>query len=253
MKITQRFFIWLRVINSLIKTFGGVPCNILCAEDTADFIMSGKSLIRFGDGEIGIYRGKSIHYQPYSSELNQAFIKIKETYEKMGDECPYLLALPRKYMKCNGLELCKKRVLVASWAEARLFFKNSFDLSCLYGDAFLFEKKNKEIYNKIWLEVQDREIIFVHNNSIYAREFEATYGLTVTFIECPSKDAFAKIDEIENKIQSVISNIIKARDKTIIQIVISAGPAGKVLAYRLSLNGYQCIDAGHCWDDPLES
>ena len=35
-------------------------------------------------------------------------------------------------------------------------------------------------------------------------------------------------------------------------LTISAGPAGKVLVYRLSKRGYWCIDAGHCWDDPLE-
>lgn len=247
-----RVKIWIRVLYSLFMTFLGIKCKVLNAEDTTKKIITGKSLIRLGDGEFGIYRGKDIHYQQYSDELKNIFEEIKKQFEEEGDKCPYLLAVPKKYMQCTGVTLCKKRVLVSSWAESRYYFKKNFDLTKLYGEAFLFERKNVDIYEKIWNNPKDnRKIIFVHNNVMYAQQFQKKYKKEVFFIECPPKNAFEKIKEIENAINNLM--ILYNFKKEDVQFVISAGPAGKVLVYKFSKKGYQLIDAGHCWDEPLES
>lgn len=128
--------IWIRVLYSLSMTFFGVKSNVLDAEDTVQKILEGKSLIRFGDGEFGIYRGKNIHYQQYSNDLKEKFEEIKETFESEDDTCPYLLAVPKKFIQCAGTSLCKKRVLVSSWAEARYYFKKNFDLTKTYAPHF---------------------------------------------------------------------------------------------------------------------
>ena len=76
-----------------------------------------------------------------------------------------MLAVPKRYMQCSGIKLCKKRVLVSSWAESRRYFKKNFDRTLIYGDAFLFELNNKEIYKNLWNEKpEEKTIIFVHNN-----------------------------------------------------------------------------------------
>ncbi len=248
-----RIKIWLRVIFSLILTFGGVKSNILSAEETVEEILkNNRSLIRFGDGEFGIYKGKDIHYQKHSAELEKAFIKIKETFEETNVNCPFLLAVPKKYMQCSGFELCKKRVLVSSWSEARRFFKKNFNLSLCYGDAFLFEKINNQIYSRLWnSDLNKKSVIFIHNNEEYARQFEEKYLRKCFFVQCPSKNAFEELERLQSDVLNIIAkNSLK---KEQVQIVVSAGPAGKVLAYGLSMQGYHCIDAGHCWDDPLES
>lgn len=36
-------------------------------------------------------------------------------------------------------------------------------------------------------------------------------------------------------------------------VLISAGPCGKVIVFRLKNVGVQVIDTGHCWDDPLHT
>ena len=35
------------------------------------------------------------------------------------------------------------------------------------------------------------------------------------------------------------------------EIVVSCGPAGKVIVKRFSHEGFLSIDTGHCWDEPL--
>lgn len=252
MNLLKRGKIWLNVIYSLLATYRGVESSILNAEDTTELLLKGKSLIRFGDGEFGIYRGKSIHYQSWSVALQDEFVRIKNDFENEGENCSYLLAVPRKYVQCSSLDLCKKRVLASSWAESRLFFKSNFNLSLVYGDAFLFEKANNEIYSQLWNHPSDkRTIIFVHNNPLYAELFRKKYERDLVYVQCPAKNAFAEIDKLLDHIHEVINN--NNFSSTNVQLVISAGPAGKVLVYHLSKLGYSCIDAGHCWDDPLES
>ena len=250
MKITERVAIWGRVIYSLLATFTGVKADIMDAEATTDAISGGKSLIRFGDGEFGIYRGKNIHYQDWSPELQRDFEAIKRDYESDPDACPYILAVPRQFMTVSGLKLMKKRVYVSSWAESRLQFKQTFRRDIPYGDSFLFEKANKDIYSGIWCKSEKENVIFVHNNPEYAEHFAKTYGKNTVHVLCPSKNAYSDVDGIYDKILSVISENSWSADD--VCITISAGPAGKVLVYRLSALGYHSVDAGHCWDDPLE-
>lgn len=242
----------MRVLRAYVQTFDGVKCDILNSLDTVRVVLNGKSLIRFGDGEFGVYEGKSIHYQQFSEKLKAEFELIKQTFEGEGVNCRFLLAVPKKYMQCSGLELGKKRVYISSWAESRLFFKNNFDRSLNYGDAFLFEKRNKEIYSKIWSQSYDRRvIIFVHNNEKYAEYFKNTYNRNVIFVKCPSFNAFESVDKILDKIeQKLHEESLGHKD---VQIVVSAGPAGKIIVFRMASKGYHCIDAGHCWDNPLES
>lgn len=239
-------------MSAWVQTFGGVKSNICDAEDTVARIINGKSLIRFGDGEFGIYQGADIHYQQWSEALLNEFITIKNRFEQQGDNCRFLLAVPKKYMQCSGVELGKRRVLVSSWAQSRLFFKKRFDRTLTYGDSFLFEKKNKAVYSRIWQQPGDkRTVVFVHNNAGYARDFARTYDREVIYVECPSFDAFCTVDSLTDNIIAAVRNNGLTNDN--VQIVVSAGPAGKVAICRLSALGYHCVDAGHCWDDPLDS
>lgn len=251
MKISKRILIWVDVLFSFLATFFGVKANIKTPEETVEEINKGKSLIRFGDGEFGIYRGKDIHYQIWSPELKESFEKIKADFENKKDACPYILAVPKRFMTAKGTELAKKRVYVSSWSQSRYDFKKNFKRDLPYGDSFLFEKGNKGIYSKIWTaEACPQNIIFVHNNEQYPQYFKDTYKKNTVFVKCPSRDSFESIDTIEKEIREEIQK--NNWDKNQVMLTISAGPAGKVLVYKFSKEGYQCIDAGHCWDDPLE-
>lgn len=251
MDYRKRMRIWYSVLKSFIVSFHGIQGKFLSAEETMNQITKRRSLIRFGDGEFGIYRQKDIHYQKWSPELQIAFEVIKNEYETNYENCPYLLAVPKRFLSINGFQLMKKRVYVSSWAESRYDFKKNFRKDIPYGDSFLFERNNRNIYSEIWEnETCPENIIFIHNSKKYAEYFEKTYSKKVTFIQCPSKDAFEKLDELEALVRNMFEEKHWIPEDAM--LTISAGPAGKVLTYRMSKLGYWCIDAGHCWDEPLE-
>ncbi|MBP3314119.1 MAG: DUF1792 domain-containing protein [Oscillospiraceae bacterium] len=251
MVLLKRIKIWASVLYSLFATFPSVKADIMSSADTADFLQQGKSLIRFGDGEFGIYRGKDIHYQAWSPALKAEFDEIKAKYEKDPLTCPYLLAVPKDFMTVSGLKLMKKRVYVSSWAESRLQFQKTFRRDIPYGDSFLFAKENFAIYSQLWKnEYAPQNVIFVHNQEKYAGKFAQTYGKNVRFVQCPAQNAYAEADTLEKTILQVIEQEKWTAED--VCITLSAGPAGKALVYRLSKLGYHCIDAGHSWDDPLE-
>ena len=251
MKIYKRALIWIDVLFSFLATFFGVKATIKTSEETVEEILKGKSLIRFGDGEFGIYRGHDIHYQRWSPELKEWFLKIKNDFEEQGEACPYVLAVPRRFMTVKGTFLAKKRVYVSSWSQSRYDFKKNFRHDLPYGDSFLFEKANKEIYSRIWADEScPQNVIFVHNNEQYAEYFADTYKKNTVFVRCPSRDSFEELTALEASIREAIAKNNWSKEQVL--LTISAGPAGKVLVYKLSKEGYRCIDAGHCWDDPLE-
>lgn len=241
------------MLYAYFATFWGVKSDILDAKDTVEKIQKGKSLIRLGDGEFGMYLGKDIHYQTWSASLLEDFQKIQKDYEEDPESCPYLLAVPKRFMQCSGFFLAQKWVYVSCWAQSRYLFQKKFRRENIsYGDAFLFEKKNSDIYRNLWQgPLSPEHIIFVHNHEKYAENFATTYGKSVAFVPIPKKNAYAKLDEIYQNVLAALPQQGEEQKKA--QVVISAGPAGKVLVYRLSRLGIHCVDAGHCWDDPLDS
>lgn len=246
----KRMKCWCIVIKCFLASIKGTKCRILTAEETVKTIQTGKSLIRFGDGEFGIYHGRAISYQQCSEKLISEFIQIKKMYEEDPDNCPFIIAVPKYFLEVSGFGLLKKRAFVASWAEPRADFKKYFKQNITYGDAFLFKKANESIFDHIWTDDLCRNnIIFVHNNEKYAESFQDKYHKKVFYVKCPQKNAFESIEIIIDNInKTIVSNSLNRLNT---EIVVSAGPAGKVLVKNLSQDGLLCIDTGHCWDYPL--
>lgn len=248
--IIKRIKSWINVLYYFIISFRGTGAQILSAQESVDLILKEKkSLIRFGDGEFGIFHGRSISYQKCSSELIEEFKNIKVDYE-IKSNCPYIIAVPKKFFQVSGFVLMKNRKYVASWSQSRADFLNHFNQNIIYADAFLFEKSNTDIYEQIWKKDNKRNnIIFIHNNYIYAKNFEKKYEKKVYFIKCPKKNSFEIIDNITAEIKEIIDrNNLNISNS---EIVVSCGPAGKVIVKRFSHEGFLSIDTGHCWDEPL--
>lgn len=246
--LKKRIPIWYGVIRDFIISFWGSKAKILKAEETIEYVIkNNKSIIRLGDGEFNILNGRNIAYQKYSPELEKDMREILNNYFLEQENNEYILCVPNYFMKCNGIKLITKREYVASWAYSRKIFQKEFPQDIVYGDAFLFAKQNKHIYSKLWKNLNKSKCIFIHNNEKYAINFEKEYHIKTEFIKINSKDAYESLDEINIKIEE----ILKSTNKEEIIVVISAGPAGKVLAYRLSKHNILALDTGHCWDEPL--
>lgn len=242
----KRLLIWIRVLIYFIKSFTCTKKSRLLSvhETINNSIQYNKSLIRFGDGEFIIINGKSIHYQKQNERLRNYLVKIMEDYINNPKDCNYMVCMPNQFLNCNGLKIAKKRLWISCWSETRYLFKTNYDKNVTYGDSFLFSSKYSNVYNKLWMKKD--KIIFLHNNKIYAQNFEQKYNIETIFIQVPKKNAFDKFDELLCKVKYEVD-----KSQEDIAVLISAGPCAKVLVYELSKNGVFAIDTGHCWDDPL--
>lgn len=210
------------------------------AEETVNIIVKNRvSIIRWGDGEFNILNGTSVSYQPWSIQLQKEMKQVIVDY--IEGNSSYLLCMPGEFLLPKAYQMNKTHL--KSWIFSRYYFKKHYDVNIKYGDAFLFAKGNEYLYSKIWKNCEIDKVVFVHNNSLYADDFVDTYKIKTIFIKIPDKDAFSKIQEIEDSL------INEATYKSL--ILISAGPAAKVIVKDLCSIGLWCIDTGHCWDSPL--
>ncbi|UJF32789.1 GT-D fold domain-containing glycosyltransferase [Paenibacillus hexagrammi] len=248
-KIINKVKNWSRILSSLTCSFMPSRATIINDRDTAQcLIRQPLSLIRFGDGEFIIINGGSIHYQAYSDELKQQLLQIVEEYNEEGVEAGYMLAMPRAFFKSSGFYLLKRLIYVRCWAIP----KQTFRKLCrqdggLYGDAFLFQKGNKVIYQPIWKRAKN--IIFIHSNPACYQSFREQFNGRTYYIEIPTANCFDYIHDIIHQIHHIASTQQLTLSKT--RVLISAGPAAKVMVHQLCKQGIVAYDTGHCWDDPL--
>ncbi|MCI9540258.1 MAG: DUF1792 domain-containing protein [Lachnospiraceae bacterium] len=244
----------LQKIKALLKTLYYWVLSIRCVKrsvilnpkDTVDYIVKNKkSIIRFGDGEFFLMDGNDIHYQKCSKELQEELSFILDFYLNNSEKCGYLLCMPRKYFKCSGFYLLKKKVYIRSWVRPRYVFSRKFDLPVVFGDAFLFTEENIAMYKKIWDNQMLQKILFIHNNEKYAKKFGEDYKKKVFFIKIPTSNAF---DQREIILEDINRSV---KENSIDMVLVSAGPCAKYLVKELSLLGIWAIDTGHCWDEPL--
>lgn len=249
MNYLKRIGIWISTINSFLKSFKGCKSKIMDSEKTVEYVLNNrKSIIRFGDGEFNIINGKSINYQKCTPKLAKEMNEILQTYFNLKERCNYILCVPKYFMECSGFELMRKREYISSWSYSRKIFQQRFPQKILYGDAFLFKKGNEKIYERLWKNQGYKTCIFVHNDKKYSEKFEEMYNINTKFIKISSKNAYDQIEDIENQILKYIYKYTNQKD---VIILVSAGPAGKILVSNLAQKGFIAIDTGHCWDNPL--
>lgn len=245
----KRIIIWIKLIFCYVSSFFGTKARILNSQETIDYlIQNNKSIIRLGDGEFNFYLKKDIHYQKWNLDLFNDLKQIKDRFENNYIDCEYILAVPYTFFKKNGFFLAKKRVYVSSWSFSRYIFKKNFKIdNIFYGDSFLFSQNNKSYKDKLFNN--NKDAIFIHNNKIYADNFAQVYNRKTYFIKCQSKEAYSDKDSLLSEVRKcILENNLEKRK---LDIIISAGPAGKSIAYYLCIEGYRCLDTGHCWDEPL--
>lgn len=246
MKIMNRGAIWLKVAVNYFKGYSPVNAEILNPEDTIAYMKkTGKSFLRLGDGEFNLLLGRDVHYQKFSPELKQEIHLILQDY---NENLPYIVAVPHQYFS-NSNRVLNRRVLISCWSIPKQIFRKYAKPDIVYGDAFLFAKNHRKLdYAKLWRNIPN--VIVVHNKPEYlqgAYDPETQKGF---FVQIPPCNTYEAIDETEEQIKAVYAGNNLDVHKTV--ILLSAGPAAKVLVKRMSSQGYYLIDCGHAWDDPLE-
>lgn len=218
--------------------------NVKSNYETVKFILNtSASVIRLGDGEFDIMRGKSIPYQKYDKVLANRLKKIVLTPSNSG----LIICLPDIFKNINRYtKKCR------SFYNEYFFYQNRSILSEIertnnwYGSTFisrpyidLKDKSNVDTYFKELKQIWEKKELLIIEGK-YTRSGEGndlfSNASSISRIVCPSKDAFSKIDLIEDAIKRNCTNKL---------VLLMLGPTAKLIVDDFKDFSNQFIDLGH--------
>ncbi|HEM2548770.1 TPA: SP_1767 family glycosyltransferase [Streptococcus suis] len=199
------------------------------------------SVARFGDGEMDIIAGHSIPYQDYNPQLASELSHILglesnerlmvclsdvfENRERYTEDCSSFWEGHLQYYQDYYRQICK-----APWYGSTFISRPYMDLADKSVSANYFRN-----LKKIW---KGRDILIVEGKTSRSGVGNDLFqeAKSIQRIICPSKNAYAQIEDIISAIQTY------GQDKL---VLLMLGPTAKVIAYRLSTTTMQCVDIGH--------
>jgi Glycosyltransferase GT-D fold len=210
--------------------------TVYTPEELTSILSEGHSIIRLGDGEAMLMTGRSIHYQKTSPALKADLrLVIKNVMP------PYILAVPIEALTSTDSTLREKGRL-RIWRLFRCFAEKRLALTDSYADAHSFYRQEylQTLLPKV---LTNKHIICISKKSTLdntLRTYLEQFSLSVTFIESPTQNSYENISTLTEKIASEIRLA-----KTTPVLLLSAGPASKILAYQFAQKNIQCLDIGH--------
>lgn len=206
---------------------------MILVENPIDFaVTTRKTMIRWGDGESEMVLGNSIVYQSASNELKSELKRVLVDARQNGH---YLLGLPNiknpRYKKDIRYRLRWERVFRVVNQRTDTFM--SFD-------ALVFRRKTQDhsedgMKRLIYL-TRELETIFVGPKHKLGQLASAIHN--PKFIEIPETDSFDELEQIKSAIRSSVT-------PTGTVVLVSAGPAAKILCLDLAKEGYFLVDVGN--------
>jgi glycosyltransferase family protein len=213
-------------------------------DESLDLILKdNKSVIRFGDGEFDLIRGASIPYQTYNSELanrlkdiilrgqfNNTLVCLPDVFTKPERYQDFTQSFYETYFFPNNESFLKEIGQTSNWYGSTFISRPYIDLVDKSKSAAYFDKL-KQLWN-------GRDLLIVEGaltrsgvgNDLF------TNTKSIKRIIAPSKNAYQKIDQIEQMIRE------NAGDRL---ILLMLGPTAKVVVDDLQDLENQIIDLGH--------
>jgi len=214
--------------------------------ETLDAVLSGKSLARFGDGELKLMDGKGYLREPGSAQLARELLDILQrpaanclvgipTMDPRGPKYENWLRHRDRFAKLivSGIE---SQVSGFSETNGR---RETPDTRLFYS-AFITRPDSAPWINmvefarqmeKLW-KGKRAAVLCERENSILKAVRLSAHRLK--HIACPHREAYAGIDELERA-------IVKARPDI---ALLSCGPTATCLANRLAARGVHAVDIG---------
>lgn len=234
----------LAQIDYLLYRAGIRKCNIKVKpvdEMIEELTTTSKSLVRFGDSDIVIIRGRSVFYQEVSPEMIQGMKRIL-WYEHDN----LMVSIPEIF---GNLDIYRKESK-AFWKE-HLFFCRKIYMQCCNPEReycntsftrFYYPLADKEQSGR-WIEKtkriwKDKDVVVVEGEKTHngvGNDLLDSAG-SIERIIGPSTQAYAKVDEIFACCKEY------PKDRL---FLLSLGIAAKFLAEKLFLEGYRVIDIGN--------
>lgn len=202
---------------------------VLGESETLDLILKGKSIARFGDGEFKIAKGGACVSQVADPKLAEELSAILVAKD---EQC--LVGVPT--MDPSGPKY-------HSWARYKHIYPRQMNPKKHYVSAFVSRPDSapwintEEFFDRMQSLWAGRGVGLVgcEERSLTQKFLIETGAAMVFLARCPRRDAYACIDELEERcLQSQLDRFI-----------LCAGPTATCLAMRLSRKGKHAIDLGH--------
>lgn len=220
--------------------------SIMTIDETLDALYEGKSMCRFGDGELDLILGREEGYQRYNEALAK---RLREILESKPDKC--IVCIPDALETIDNLTDDSLSFWIPYMERQRekwlqILNKNQ-DLQYRYGTTnvsrcymrYKDKSKCEDWFKRIRSIWNDREIYIVEGvkTRLGCGNDFFDNAKTVKRILGPAENAFDKLDIIK---QSIISIVPRGGI-----LVMALGPCATILAYELAEMGYQALDVGH--------
>lgn len=220
-----------------------IPPKVRTIDDTIAYIINNRcSVSRFGDGEIKIIAGKVLGFQRYSPILQQ---KMKTVLSNPIEN--HIVCLPDIFSCLSVYEddvICHWRKHLSYYRKywyrytdnSRVYY-NAFISRCymMYSDKSIAEH-HFNMLKKIW---EGREVLLIEGEQSRLGVGNDLFDnvSSIKRMLAPNMDAFDFYDRIMKKTLTY--------NPSSYLVLLALGPTATVLAYDLSLKGYQAVDIGH--------
>ncbi len=221
--------------------------SVLSSLETIDHIKTtGKSIVRFGDGEFDCMAGKKgPGYQKNSDKLRKRLLDVFNY-----DSDNLLICIPEVFQlehlsdshRTKDSQFFWKNYLVKNFA----FLRRHLKAGNTYGNASLSRpyiatlncEESGQIFDELKSIWQEKRVVVVEGEQTrFGVGNDLLLGAkSVSRIIAPSKNAFACYDEILQEAKKQPKDSI---------FILALGPTAKVLAMDLNKENYQVLDLGH--------
>jgi len=219
------------------------------ALELTEALKAGKSLIRFGDGEINLMLDLRNHYHSFDPTLKKMMNCIVSNY---SEQSSYILSVP-KFINMSNEEL-KRINRFNVWLPLKTMFLLRFPKNIAYMDAhnFYYDNYFETVIAPIFKE---KKVVFITNKDTIQKQVHNQHFLwpNAIMVEAPASDAIKQYDDLTFKIDSVLKQL----DSKETVLFFAFGPVGNYIQYIYAQKGYQSIDVGRAaeimfTDDSIE-
>ena len=205
--------------------------EVLSEDTTLEFALKGRSIARYGDGELRICLGGTASAQ-------------RERDDRLTKELVRILALPQKALVCiPNLFSDPRTPKFESWRKYTHPQWTALYKQPLYGSAFITRPDSAPWIDRpdFWRKVRElwnRKTVVLcagTQKSLTSDMLVKTGAKKVISVLAPATDAYAEVQRIEEQCMAFPADCV----------LLCLGPTATVLAARIADKGRQAVDLGH--------
>jgi hypothetical protein len=212
-------------------------CRFYSDQELINLLQHGKSIIRIGDGEIGVLHRLPITvYQVYSDALRADLLKIIKNYT---NDSNYVLMIPLFVNETN--KKLRDTGRFQGYMPLKITYELIFNKHAGYFDQHVFYKDGG--FGRLILPYAKTKKMIIVTNAGHVEKIKASGRADDVFdyIVCGNKNTYESRAEIQTAIVEMIKKTGLPKSDFI--VLMSAG-LSKTIIYDLSKEGYQILDIG---------